>query len=339
MHIQLFAGVLPLIGSLLFATMPVGCTDPPDIDRVGGEIYVYELAPDADGTPIQLNADAKRSMVSGLETRIDPAGTQGIRISFNRLGQVEIAVPGQDEAQRARVRKLATSTGRLEFLILANRTDHADLISKAADTKAKMVKDGDTVVGRWVEAFKQVEGGELIATVSDGTHVIRDGDTGQLFEWPEEERQRVPSMPRIVEHLLRDKGIKKLEVLLVVDRDPALNFQGAHLASVSESVDEAVGPCLNFAATNQGAKILTAVTSTNLPDRQTGLRRKLGIVFDDQLISAPAIMGTISDRGRITGNFSREEVQFLVAVLQAGELPAPLAKTPVETIVVKPATR
>ena len=140
-------------------------------------------------------------------------------------------------------------------------------------------------------------------------------------------------------HLLREKGLTDLEVLVVVDEDPELNLQGKHLASISEAVGETARPCLNFSVTDQGAKILATVTSSNLPDRQTGLRRKLGIIFDDRLISAPRIMSTIRDRGRITGDFTREEIQFLAAILQAGELPTPLCKEPVETIVVKPATR
>ncbi len=339
MHARPFACVLALTGSLLLTAISAGCSDPPDIEQVGGEIYVYELAPEADGTPIRLDGGTQKAMVSALQRRIDPLGTRGVRISFNQAGQVEIAVPGHDEAQRAEVRRLATSSGRLEFLILANRTDHAELIEKVKDAKGKVVKDGDTVVGRWVDAVKQEADGTLKVSVSGDTEVIRDGQSGKLVDFSAEERQRLTGRPHVVDHFLRENGIKDLEVLVVVEEDPALNFQGKHLASISESVDEAARPCLGFLATDQGAKILARVTGSNLPDRNTGLRRKLGIIFDDQLISAPAIMSTISDQGMITGDFTREEIQLLVAILQAGELPAPLCKEPAETIVVKPATR
>jgi SecD/SecF fusion protein len=115
-----------------------------------------------------------------------------------------------------------------------------------------------------------------------------------------------------------------------------MNFQGRHLATVSLAFDELARPCVSFTNTEQGAKILAAITSANLPDPNGRLRRRLGIILDDQLISAPAIMSTIRNRGQITGNFTREEVELLVAVLQAGELPAALCKQPVKTIEVEP---
>jgi preprotein translocase subunit SecD len=58
----------------------------------------------------------------------------------------------------------------------------------------------------------------------------------------------------------------------------------------------------------------------------TGFSRKLGIILDGFLVSAPAIRSTISGRGEITGSFSRQEVDDLVDVLNAGSLPAPLVK-------------
>ncbi len=75
-----------------------------------------------------------------------------------------------------------------------------------------------------------------------------------------------------------------------------------------------------------------AVTSENLPDRQTGVRRRLRIILDNGLISAPIIMSTISSRGQITGPFTNDEVRHIVAVLNAGELPAPLQDEPVRVI-------
>jgi SecD/SecF fusion protein len=55
----------------------------------------------------------------------------------------------------------------------------------------------------------------------------------------------------------------------------------------------------------------------------------MGIILDNQLISAPIIMSTISSRGQIAGSFTDDEVRHIVAVLNAGELPAPLQDEPV----------
>jgi SecD/SecF fusion protein len=58
----------------------------------------------------------------------------------------------------------------------------------------------------------------------------------------------------------------------------------------------------------------------------------MGIILDDVLLSAPAIMSPISGAGQITGNFTRDQVDFIVHVLKAGELPFPLNEEPVRVI-------
>ena len=51
--------------------------------------------------------------------------------------------------------------------------------------------------------------------------------------------------------------------------------------------------------------------------------------MDDSLLSAPNILQPIRKDGRITGNFTREEVDSLVQILKAGQLPAALTKLPI----------
>jgi protein-export membrane protein SecD len=61
--------------------------------------------------------------------------------------------------------------------------------------------------------------------------------------------------------------------------------------------------------------------------------RKMAILLDDKITSAPVIEGRIGARGRITlGGFGdpfamQQEAKDLVAVLRSGALPAPLRKT------------
>jgi SecD/SecF fusion protein len=73
---------------------------------------------------------------------------------------------------------------------------------------------------------------------------------------------------------------------------------------------------------------MAALTGSNLPDKDTDFHRRLGIVLDGQLLSAPRIMSQISDRGQITGRFSEEEIEFLVGILRSGKLPAALQPDP-----------
>jgi len=52
----------------------------------------------------------------------------------------------------------------------------------------------------------------------------------------------------------------------------------------------------------------------------------LGIILDGKLYSAPIIRTVIHSEGEITGNFTKEEVQDIVNVLNAGSLPLPIKK-------------
>ena len=51
---------------------------------------------------------------------------------------------------------------------------------------------------------------------------------------------------------------------------------------------------------------------------------KLAIVLDDVLQTAPTSAEPITDSGRITGNFTQQEVDEIVEIINAGSLPAAL---------------
>ncbi len=92
---------------------------------------------------------------------------------------------------------------------------------------------------------------------------------------------------------------------------------GEYLQSVSVTRDEMGQPAVGFRFTPEGGRQFARTTSRN-----QGML--LGAVLDGVLQSAPVIRTTIRERGQITGRFTREEVESLVAVLQAGSLPMDL---------------
>ena len=72
--------------------------------------------------------------------------------------------------------------------------------------------------------------------------------------------------------------------------------------------------CMEF--TPEGSKVFERITRTILDeDRQTGTKQPLAIVLDGRLMSAPNIVSVISDRGSITGNFTRREAVELANAL------------------------
>jgi len=76
-------------------------------------------------------------------------------------------------------------------------------------------------------------------------------------------------------------------------------------------------PEVSFRLNKEGAKAFGRLTGTNI-------NRRLAIVLDGKVQSAPVIQSRITDAGRITGRFTREEAHDLAIVLRAGALPAPI---------------
>src|SRR4029078_4919097 len=102
---------------------------------------------------------------------------------------------------------------------------------------------------------------------------------------------------------------------------------GEYLSNADQTWDQQTGrPEVSFEFDRQGAAI-----SERMPGDNIG--RKMAILLDDKINSAPVIEGRIGARGRITlGGFGdpfqlQQEAKDLVAVLRSGALPAPLHKT------------
>jgi SecD/SecF fusion protein len=97
------------------------------------------------------------------------------------------------------------------------------------------------------------------------------------------------------------------------------------LKSARVGQDELLSPAVDFRFDETGAKLFTRLTSNNL-------KKKMAVLLDDEVYSAPVIQSTISDRGQISGKFTLEEVKDLVRILNAGSLagkinPDPISET------------
>jgi preprotein translocase subunit SecD len=91
---------------------------------------------------------------------------------------------------------------------------------------------------------------------------------------------------------------------------------GRDLRSAQPSMDEFNQPAVSFTLKQDAAVRFGTFT-------QASIGRRLAIVLDDRVMSAPTIQARITDNGQITG-ISREEMQDLVITLKSGALPAAL---------------
>jgi SecD/SecF fusion protein len=72
---------------------------------------------------------------------------------------------------------------------------------------------------------------------------------------------------------------------------------------------------------------LLALTAANQPDGN--FKRRMAIILDGRVLSAPSLNSPISSNGIIEGRFTKDDVDFMVSILRSGRLPAVLGKEPI----------
>ncbi|MBN2295729.1 MAG: protein translocase subunit SecD [Pirellulales bacterium] len=301
-----------IIWSLAAAGVIVGFGWPPHlgIDLSGGVMLVYELeddkeAPDAEKAAQQADESKEtrtvdmEKLMGAMALRVNPGGTKEITLRQYGPRQVEITIPRASDEQVKRIERKISSAGTLEFRILANETDHSDIISIGRKTEGRKVRDA---AGKLIAAWVPVTKG-------------RD-DEFAMFRG-------------IATRAQNYAGEESLEILVVID---PYNVTGEYLAGTTSGYDNRMRPCVDFLFNTQGGHLFGGLTNDNLPDEVGDFKRQLGIILDGYLYSAPSINGPITTSGQITGDFTQKEVKDLVDVLNAGSLPAALKPTPISRL-------
>src|SRR6056297_2501826 len=310
------------------------------VDLRGGTILVYEIDPDAgiqatdEGEQAQQRVSA-RQLIPSLVKRINPSGTKEIVIRPYGEKQIEIIIPEIEGEEVEQIKQRIEEAGILRFAIVANGRDHSALIQYAEEQAAaedrnirqqRIVQDIDgNTIGFW--AIVDREDPEAVAPNEipalrvglDGA-TVRNRATGQILRVPPQATGPVAGAL-----WMEQEGIDQLEILM--HRDAELEITGEDLAFVSSRVDQDGSPAVAFNLTDSGAGRFFALTTENAPEGS--FLRQLGIVLDNTLLSAPVIRSPIKDQGQISGNFTRAEVDRLIAILQAGQLPAALTQHPI----------
>lgn len=102
-------------------------------------------------------------------------------------------------------------------------------------------------------------------------------------------------------------------VFYLLRRQPVVT--GRDLKSAHAGRGELGEPIVRFALKPPGAQTLERQTAHNIG-------RRLAIVFDDRVISAPTIETTVRAEGQIRGGFTAMAADEMAALLRAGALPA-----------------
>ncbi len=250
------------------------------------------------------SSDTIASLISVLTERIDPAGTKEISIRKYGEGQIEIIIPRAEKQELEYIERRISTAGQLVFRITASR--------------------------RFEEHRRFIE---LAEQLPPGQDIVHLGDN-EVARWVELDETEFPTLEEANGRGLVTRVARTTNQALVLTND-GLDVTGERLKAVTPDVDETGRPQVSFAFDSQGAFLFGRLTGDHVPNA-SGERYNLGILLDNRLLSAPTIESRITDRGRISGRMSEEEVTFLVGILKAGALPAALNKEPISRAQISP---
>jgi SecD/SecF fusion protein len=313
------------------------------VDLKGGVILVYEVNEIETAQLRRGAAENQWSMsqlIAVISKRLNPTGLKEIVVRPFGPKQVEIVVPEVDPEEIKGIKEQLSTAGVLQFMIVASEEKDTELFEaarqQAANKDEKLSravidpttreeasgkKDSEREIGYWAKLVREAgDKGPFRALETIRVGLVRDGRTGDILELTPDQKRLFTSSQAQFDAYLTQRGVTLVDVLMVYDQDYPI--RGEDLALAYPGHDESFRPAIHFTMRTTGAHKMGYVTRENL-------RRQLAIIFDQELLSAPVIQSQINDNGQITGNFSTEEVDFIVGILKSGSMPVVMQKSPI----------
>jgi SecD/SecF fusion protein len=314
----------------------------PDIQ--GGTNLIYQIDQTTVGNSGQRVV--AKDFIAPILNRINPSGMNESVVRPAGDDKIEIIIADVDPSEIQQIKRNITEAGILQFRIVANLNDHEELI-KVAKTQAEN-PDPDVRLSRDVKLPNRASGaletvgiwrtlgrtaeqsgaGEVQGYVPGDT--IRNARTGEILN------PVLSGRPNDFENWLDSQKIRDVDILLSLQKNgvPYVEVNGADLSRAGVEIGKNGGYQVSFKMTTAGAEKMLKMTIANQPDVNTGFKRRMAILLDGNVLSAPSLNSPIRQEGQIEGNFSKGDVEFLVNILNSGSLPGAISKQPISQHVV-----
>ncbi len=317
-------GMAPFLTSLMNG-QPIADRFRLGIDLAGGTNMVFQVKSEGK----ELTNEIMSRMVDAVSQRINKSGTEEVTVRQVGRDRIEVIVPGEDPQSVDEIKRSITRLGSLEFFICADSSDQqiireaqqldvgiTELIDEdevEIDEQTKEVIN-DGVIAKWVPAYEKNGVPKFLGpeAISRKVEKIRTLD-GKSEKYQTEEY-----------------------LMLVVPNDERVT--GKYLRNASTDFDNNGEIIVSFMFDQTGGFYFGQLTGRNLP-KPGKEPRKLAIVLDGRVFSAPNINTQITTRGQIEGGgtgFERSEAEELTAVLNAGALEVPIDPKPLSEATVDP---
>ncbi len=258
-----------------------------------------------------MSAEALDMALLRIRERIDKWGVAEVQIAKLGSDQIQISLPGQSDPEQ--VKQLIGTTAQLEFRLVA--TD-----SSVFSTMFTSTPPADTTLIRLVQTGNSPDSPPGPFLESENRNALVEYVAG-----------KVAAPQKVLTHCVTEPGPKRR----------CLKYQTYLLDSTSVAGDLLKGAWFPGSPNNQGqyyvafemqpdgAKQMGELTGKNI-------RRQMGIILDDNVMSAPSIQSEITDNGTITfgrmGPEAKDYGKLLATTLQSGALPAPVTIGEIRTV-------
>ncbi len=291
------------------------------IDLGGGAVLVYRV----DKSQTEWRPDKMDALVTAISDTVDPSKQKEIRVVSLGQDMVQITMPAvagatakEKTAQMEEIKRKISTTGALEFRIVATRRKNQTEIEQAAAARKAawdLSPKFDNEKGR----------------------IFPDPSTGKtkIAEWcrvRDKEADKFRGDPAAIELTGKDKDGKEktfVEVLVLAPESESRNVIGKFIRDArAEPNPEGGGYEVAFHFDAEGGQRMGRLTGEHTPLDNETFFYHLAIVLDHVLQSAPRLQSQITDNGRITGDFDVTEAQDLADIINRGALPAELYQIP-----------
>ncbi len=281
------------------------------IDLAGGTNLVFQVDVEAAKKAGKDVSASMEQMVGAIRRRINPGGLEEVTVRKVGADRIEVITPGADAHVVAEMKRRMTRLGSLEFEILANERDHG-----RTGIRNRGLIDNANTLPLTERTF--VEGTRVIAMWRDIS-----------------EKEEIDTHGEIALRTSKDNDGKDVEQVLVMVTPERHRVTGKFLVRAYQTVDQDGSLAVGFTFNQQGAFKFQTMTSRNRP-LTDGFQRRLAILLDNKVQSAPNLRETISSSGIVSGNFTQTEISELIDVLNAGALEIPIKHEPISEFTISP---
>jgi preprotein translocase subunit SecD len=308
-------------------------TNPADISKVDNDVLadsrkeLDEVGRDPVAGTVTVRLDQDQiseiqdfSLRQGIETirgRVDKFGVSEPTI-IKKGTDIVIELPGLEQRDFERIKSIIGRTAQLQFKIVEDGGDYAKKVAAAVPKDGPITiepdswrgeKDGSSHEVIYFKAKDRADLEKFVGSLSGELAVPGDREFGyEEVAPPGNGTSKAPGTWRAY-LLYRRAGVT-----------------GEYLANAEVGFSEMGAPEVLFTMNRKGGDLMGKLTGENVS-------RRMAIVLDEKIMSAPVIQSQINERGRITlGSFGdpvkvQQDAKDLVAVLRSGALPAPLTKS------------